>query len=87
MNQTMKLLEKALEKKPIPEWTKELQLSRDAISTSKSKGHLSPTIAGAMAESLGLDAIKWIAVAALESARDSACTARMKRKYGKITSF
>jgi hypothetical protein len=87
MNQTMKLLEKALEKQSIPAWTKELKLSRDVLAQSKNKGHLSPTLAGAIAESIGLDAITWIAVAAIESARDSACTARMKRKYSRITSL
>ena len=87
MQETMKLLEKAIQKQPIPAWTKELNLGRDTISTAKTRGHLSPAIAGAIAESLGLDAIKWIAVAALESERDSTCAARMKRKFGKITSF
>jgi aromatic ring hydroxylase len=87
MNQTMKLLEKALEKQSIPDWTRELKLSRDVLAQSKSKGHLSPTVAGAIAESIGLDAITWIAVAAIESARDSACTVRMKRKYSRITSL
>ena len=38
-------------------------------------------------EKLGFDAIKWIAVAALESERDSTCAARMKRKFGHITSL
>ena len=87
MHETMKLLNKGLEFKSIPEWTKELGLAYNTLSTAKIRGHLSPAIAGAMAEKLGFDAIKWIAVAALESERDSTCAARMKRKFGRITSL
>ena len=87
MSETMKLLNRALEMKNAAAWTKDLGISGGSISAAKTRGHLSPAIAGAMAESMGLDAIKWIAVAALESERDSTCAARMKRKFGKITSF
>lgn len=87
MSETMKLLEKALLLKNGASWTRDLGLSYNAITASKTRGHLSPAIAGAMAESMGLDAIKWIAVAALESERDSTCAARMKRKFGRITSL
>ena len=86
MSETMKLLEKALTIKTSADWTRELGLSWTAINKSKTRGHLSPAIAGAIAESMGLDAIKWIAVAALESERESTCAARMKRKFGHITS-
>lgn len=87
MSETMKLLKSALEIKTIPQWTKELGLSRDSLYTAKTREHLSPAIAGAIAEKLGFDAIKWIAVAALESEKDSACSLRMKRKFGKITAL
>ena len=87
MSETMKLLNKALEIKTSAAWTRDLGLSYGAITASKTRGHLSPAIAGAMAEFMGLDAIKWIAVAALESERDSTCAARMKRKFGNITSL
>lgn len=87
MTETMKLLNKALESKTAADWTRELGLSWTALNKSKLRGHLSPAIAGAIAEKLGLDAIKWIAVAALESERDSTCAARMKRKFGNITSL
>ncbi len=85
MAETMKLLEKALENKTYAEWARELNLNRTTLNTAKIRGHLSPAIAGAMAEKLGLDAIKWIAVAALESEKDSACKARMMRKFSRIT--
>lgn len=87
MAETMKLLEKAIKMQSIPMWTNELGLSRDTLAAAKNRGHLSPAIAGAIAEKLGLNAINWIAVAALESERDSACAARMKRKFGQITSL
>lgn len=85
MAETMKLLEKALLLKSSSDWARDLQLHRNAIASAKQRGHLSPSIAGAIAESLGLDAIKWVAVAALESDKDSACKARMVRKFGRIT--
>ena len=87
MTETMKLLNKALELKNIPDWTRDLNLGRDTLAAAKNRGHLSPAIAGAIAEKLGFDAIKWIAVAALESEKDSACSLRMKRKFGKITAL
>lgn len=87
MAETMKLLEKALQIKTAASWSRDLGLGISTLDKCKNRGHLSPAIAGAMAESMGLNAINWIAVAALESERDSTCAARMKRKFGKITSF
>lgn len=87
MTETMKLLEKALTTRSAAEWTRELHLSYNAISAAKARKHLSPAVAGAMAEMLGLDATKWIAVAALESDKDSACKSRMMRKFGQIASL
>lgn len=80
MPTTMNLLEKALEKEPAPYWTARLKLSRTALNTAKSRGHLSPAIAGALAEELDEDAQQWIVIAALESERDSACKTRMVHK-------
>jgi len=45
------------------------------------RGHISPAIAGALAEELGEDAAEWIVVAALESERDSACKDRMLKRF------
>jgi hypothetical protein len=87
MAETMKLLEKALQLKTSSDWARDLQLHRNALASAKQRGHLSPSIAGAMAEMLGLDATKWIAVAALESDKDSACKSRMIRKFGRIASL
>lgn len=86
MQTTMNLLAEALTSHPAPYWTEKLKLSRTTLNTAKSRGHLSPAIAGALAEELGQDAKNWIVIAALESERDSACKTRMVRKIGRITS-
>ncbi len=86
MQSTMSLLDAALANQPAPYWTEKLKLSRSALHTAKTRGHLSPAIAGALADELGEDAQKWIVVAALESERDSACKTRMLKRMAKITS-
>ncbi|MFT4243641.1 MAG: hypothetical protein QM569_15320 [Acidovorax sp.] len=80
MKTTMNLLENALKNQPAPYWTQRLNLARTTLATAKVRGHLSPAIAGALAEEMGEDAKEWIVVAALESERDSACKTRMVRK-------
>ncbi len=80
MQTTMNLLEAALAKKPSPEWTSELKIHRNTLHTSRLRGHLSPAIAGVLAEKLGEDVNKWIVIAALESERDSACKNHLLRK-------
>ncbi|BEP95675.1 hypothetical protein GmRootA79_40590 [Acidovorax sp. A79] len=77
MQTTMNLLAKALEIKSIPEWTADLGLSDKALYNSQYRQHLSPAIAGTMAERIGEDVDKWIVIAALESEKDSACKQRM----------
>ena len=86
MQTTMNLLDEALAVKPIQEWHKALKLNRNAFHNARMRGHLSPAIAGALAEELGQPVKDWIVIAALESERDSACKARMVRKVGKMTS-
>ncbi|MET3177081.1 UNVERIFIED_ORG: hypothetical protein ABIC43_000220 [Variovorax guangxiensis] len=76
----MNLLDDALAHEPVPFWTKRLKLARNTLSTAKVRGHLSPAIAGALAEELGRDPNEWIVVAALESERDSACKERMMKR-------
>lgn len=86
MQNTMNLLEAALLRQPAPYWHEKLKLSRNALHTAKTRGHLSPAIAGALAEEIGEDAKNWIVIAALESERDSACKDRMIKRLSKITS-
>lgn len=82
MQTTMNLLDEALEQKPVQEWHKSLKLNRNAFHNARMRGHLSPAIAGALAEELGKNPADWIVIAALESERDSACKERMVRRLG-----
>ena len=83
MQSTMNLLNDALTVKPAPQWHEELNLSRNALHTAKARGHLSPAIAGALADKLGEDPQKWIVIAALESEKDSACKDSMLKRFSK----
>lgn len=80
MQNTMNLLEAALKVHPAAVWHEKLNLSKNALHAAKNRGHLSPAIAGALAEEMGEDYQKWMVIAALESERDSACKTRMVRK-------
>lgn len=78
---TMDLLDRALSKQPAPYWHERLNLSRNALHTARMRGHISPAIAGALAEEMGEDPQPWIVLAALESKRESACKTRMVRRF------
>lgn len=86
MQNTMNLLNTALAINPAPFWTEKLKLSRGALHTAKARGHLSPAIAGALAEELGQDVRNWIVIAALESERDSACKTHLMERFKRLTS-
>jgi hypothetical protein len=81
MHTTLELLEKATSIQPIPFWSKRLGLARQTLHNSRLRGHLSPAIAGALAEEMGAEPEKWIVIAALESERDSACKKRMLKRF------
>lgn len=84
MTSTMNLLDAALsDGTSLPEWTRRLGLSKQALYNAKERGHLSPAIAGALAEEIGQDPAPWIVVAALESERDSTCKDRMLKRFMK----
>lgn len=59
MQTTINLLDAALTKQPAPFWTERLKLSRGALHTAKTRGHLSPAIAYALAEEIGENAEGW----------------------------
>lgn len=80
MQTTANLLEKALIRHPIPYWTTKLKLARTTLHVARHRGNLSPSIAGALAEELGEPVDYWIAIAAIEGDRDSACRDRMIRR-------
>ena len=80
MQTTLNLLENALTQRNASEWAARLNLAPSALRTARARGHLSPAVAGALADEMGEDSKKWIVIAALESERESACKARMVRK-------
>ena len=81
MQTTMNLLAEAEKVKDLSAWADEIGLSKRVLYTSKYREHLSPAVAGVLAEKLGLDPKEWIVIAALESERESACKSRMVRKF------
>lgn len=83
MQSTMNLLAAAEQVQDLSAWAAKLGLSKQALYTAKYREHLSPAVAGALAEELGKNAQEWIVVAALESERDSACKTRMIKRMGK----
>lgn len=83
MDTTMDLLGKALEKANTAAWTKKLELAQNSLYTAKIRGHLSPAIAGRLAELLEEDVEKWIVIAALESEKDSACKKHLIKRLSR----
>jgi hypothetical protein len=82
MQTTLNLLDAALATgKTVADWTRDLKLSANALYTARIRGHLSPAIAGALAEELGEDVRDWMCIAALESEKESACKSRMLRRF------
>jgi alpha-L-arabinofuranosidase len=81
----MDLLNAALETHPAPYWTKELKLARNTLHTAKTRGHISPAIAGALAEKLGKNVKEWIVIAALESEKDSACKSHLIKRLRSLS--
>lgn len=87
MQSTMDLLSAAEKKASLSDWTKRLELSKNALYNSREREHLSPAIAGRLAEFLSEDVEKWIMIAALESEKDSACKRHLlKRLNGTVKS-
>src|ERR1700754_4873053 len=57
---TMDLLNVALESDNLRGWSRRLGLSEQALRTARSRGRLSPAIAGSLAEELSEDPSIWI---------------------------
>lgn len=87
MQTTMNLLDAATEIKDLSAWAEDLGLSKQSIYNAKYRGHLSPAIAGALAEKLGRNVEGWVFIAAVESEKDSACKERMLKRARQITSL
>ena len=78
---SIELLDKALETASAAEWQRRLGLSDATLYVARSRGSLSPSVAGALAEELGEDVDRWIVIAALEGERNSNCKERMLNRY------
>ncbi|MBT2324780.1 hypothetical protein J7E62_20800 [Variovorax paradoxus] len=83
MPTTMDLLELALENSTLRALARALGLSEEALRTARSRGRLSPLLAGSLAKELGQDPEKWIVIAVLESERESASRTSMLRHFRK----
>jgi hypothetical protein len=84
MQTTLDLLERALDTHDnARELSRSLGLGANTLNAAKARGHLSPAVAGAIAEKLGEDPQKWIVIAALESEKDSACKDSMLRRFAR----
>ena len=77
MQNTMQLLQRALEQYTAAELARRVGVARQTFTDAKARGNLSPAVAGAVADELGEDSMGWVAVAALEAERDSPCKARL----------
>ncbi|MBA2675543.1 hypothetical protein [Ramlibacter sp.] len=84
MQRSLELLDAALRLEPLPYWYKELGLQRSTLTKARERGNLSPAVAGALAEKLGENVDRWIAIAALEGEKDSACKERMLKRYRRV---
>ncbi len=73
MSRTMELLDKALAKyENQRQLSRKLGLADTTITTARSRGQLSPTVAGLLAAEMGEDVLYWTALAGVESDKPSA---------------
>lgn len=79
---TLDLLNKALAINPSPKaWCDALKLTRSALNVARSRGRLSPVIAGGLAIQLGEPPEKWMVIAAMEAEPDSPLLTQLKAKF------
>lgn len=83
MKTTVELMEKALSIKPAAEWARQLGIARALFTNAKTRGNLSPIVAGELAGEIGEDPQKWIVIAALETGKESACKEKLVSRLRK----
>lgn len=64
----------------------EIGVNRTALTKAKELQRLSPVIAGRLAQMLGVDATKWIALAAIENAKNSKARTVLEKHLRAVTS-
>lgn len=79
MQNTMQLLDKALNVQPAASWAHRLNITRQTFTNAKKAKRLSPALAGNLAIELGESAEHWIAVAAIEAEKKTPLLERLKR--------
>lgn len=78
MPKTIELLNKALEKKTASEWARLFNIVPSTITNARTKGKLSPALAGNFAIELGEDAEHWMLAANLENEREALLMDRLR---------
>ncbi|MBT2327042.1 hypothetical protein J7E62_32685 [Variovorax paradoxus] len=81
MRTTMDLLELALENGNLHALSLALGLHAEALRTARSRGRLSPVLAGCLALELQQDPATWMAIAALEIERERAPKTKLLRHF------
>jgi|GEM_PF-1313626 len=79
MEQSITLLDRALQRASHQEIANAVGVNYTALSNSKRVGHLSPLIAGGIAVFLSENVEKWMAVAAIECARKGKARAMLEK--------
>ena len=67
MPTTIDLLTKALKQQSVSDWARTFNISPSAITNARTRGRLSPTLAGNLAIKMNEDAEQWTAIAAVEA--------------------
>lgn len=87
MTSTTDLLKMALEKKTASEWARLYNLTPGTFTNAKTRGRLSPVLAGNIAIDLGENPDHWMAVAAIEAERESPLRDRLRASLLRIKSY
>lgn len=82
MQSTLNLLERALQIRPMPEWTERLHVHRNALRNARNSGHLTPVLAGNLALELNEDPTPWMALAVLEGEKASPAKDMLMKRLG-----
>nr|WP_315465916.1 hypothetical protein [uncultured Rhodoferax sp.] len=78
MTGSLDLLKKALEVKSAAAWARDLNVTRATLTMAKTRGRLSPVLAGNFAIELGEPAEKWVAIAAIEQEENTPLLNRLR---------
>lgn len=80
MTTTLDLLEKALLQHTASDWARTFNISPSTITNARTRGRLSPTMAGNFAIKLGENPTQWIALAAMEAEPESAYKSQLLKR-------